>query len=234
MKYLLFLFLLIPTFLYAQFLTVVTENWKPYNYEENGVAKGISTVVVEKILKHAKIKYKLRVLPWARAYMMAQSKKDCLIYTIIRISPRETLFKWVRPLGKGGVTSLYRLKKNTSISFNTLEKAKIYSIVANMSSMDHLWLEFNNFPNIHMSVKPRHSIRMLFAKRVDLLPFNDAVIKDEFESAGYDLNKVTKIMPLFRTPPYFALSLFTSDYILLKLRDSYDELIKSKQISLVD
>lgn len=232
--FMLFIIFLSPVLISAEELKVVTENWRPYNFEENGEIKGVSTKIVKKILAHAGIKYSIDIYPWNRAYDMALHERNVLIYTIIRVAPRENKFKWIRPLGKGGTSSLYRLKKNTHINPKTIEEAKKYDIVANENSMDHIWLEYEGFPNLATPTAVVHSIRMLFKGRIDMIAFDDAVLKYEFESHGFDVNHISRVMPLFKTPPYIALSLATSDEILEKLQKSYDQLIKDKKIDLVN
>ncbi len=211
-------------------LEVVTEEWRPYNYLENNEVKGISTEIVKKVLDRADIKYSIKIYPWSRSYMMAQLKPDVLIYTIIRIPARETGFKWIRPLGKDGLTSLYRLKKNTHINPKTIKEARQYSIVVNKDSMDHLWLKHEGFTKLELPPKVENSINMFFHGRADMIAFDQAVMKEEFSKLGYNVNEVVRIMPLFKTPPYMALSLSTSDTILKKLQTAYDQLLKEKKI----
>jgi polar amino acid transport system substrate-binding protein len=214
-------------------IEVVTENWRPYNFQENNVIKGISTEIVKKVLDHSGIDYTISVYPWNRSYKMALEKKNVLIYTIIRIPEREHLFKWVRPLGKGGVTSLYRLQ-DTKIQIKTVEDAKQFYIVTNLNSMDHIWLTNNGFTHLHTTGAVENAIKMIFKKRVKLIAFDSAVMKKECENLGYNANQLVEVIPLFRTPPYMALNLKASDHILQKLQQSYDQLLKEKKINLVN
>ena len=59
---------------WAQYLEVVTEQYPPYNYEEDGQVKGVGTEVVEEVLKEAGIDYNIKVLPWARALKKAETE----------------------------------------------------------------------------------------------------------------------------------------------------------------
>lgn len=219
----------------AQELTVVTEDWRPYNYREGDEIKGVSTEIVKKVLAQSGIKNTISVLPWARAYDMAQKDPNTMIYTIIRIPQREKLFKWVRPLGNGGTTSLYRLKDKESVNPKTVEEARAFSIVANNDSMDHTWLKDNGFTKLQTPAKVELSLRMFFSgERVDLIAFDDSVIDEEFKKFGFDKSKVVKVLPLFKTPPYMAVSLSTSDELLARLQKAYDELLAGKKIALVN
>ena len=222
------------TALGAENLTVVTEDWHPYNYQAGDEVAGISTAVVKKVLERAGMDYTIDVYPWKRSYKMALEKENCLIYTIIRIEPREKLFKWVRPLGKGGVTSLYRLKRNTHIAPRNLDEAKAYRILANQDSMDHLWLKSKNFPHLETPPTVENAIMMFFKGRADLIAFDSSVMKEEFTKFGFSVDDVVPAMPLFQTPPYMAVSPSTSDAVLLKLQKAFDGLKAEGQIEPVN
>lgn len=233
-----YVFIIIMTFsltsAYSEMLEVVTENWRPYNYEEAGEVKGVSTDIVRKVLDKSGIDYTIHVYPWARAYNMALERKNILIYTIIRIPQREKLFKWICPLGKGGETSLYRLKSEKNLIVNTLADAKKHYIVTNFNSMDHIWLKENGFTKLQIPSAVENSVKMFFGKRARLIAFDSAVMEKECLNAGYDPNDLIKVIPLFETPPYMALSKETSDTILEKLIQVYNHLYKTKKIKLVN
>ncbi|MBF0452297.1 MAG: transporter substrate-binding domain-containing protein [Candidatus Magnetomorum sp.] len=220
-----------PFISYCESLEVVTENWRPYNYEEQGVIKGISSEIVKKVLDRSGLQYTISIYPWSRAYKMALEKENVLIYTIIRIPQRENLFKWVSPLGKGGVTSLYRLKDNTEVHIKTLEDAKKLDIVTNLNSMDHIWLTNNGFTQLYTPAAVENAIKMIFKKRINLIAFDNTVMKKECANFGFDSRELVEVIPLFKTPPYMALSLKTSDSILQQLQRSYNELFKEKKIN---
>lgn len=58
----------------AQTITVVTEEYPPYNFRDaDKKITGMATEVVEAVLKRAKLDYKVDIYPWARAYQMAQT-----------------------------------------------------------------------------------------------------------------------------------------------------------------
>ena len=225
----------------APFLNIVTENWKPYNYEDSDTAhtiKGVSTDIVRKIFSSVGYNevsltksekkdntYNIQVFPWSRSYRMATTQPNVAIYTIIRIDPRENLFKWACPLGKGGVTSLYKLKTNNKIHIITsIEDAKKYNIVANKDSMDETWLTFNKFKNLQTPSRVDTAIKLFEGNHADLIAFDDVVLNDEFKSAGVDPNIVEKVIELFKTPPYLAFSLMTSDSVVEQFKKHCEQI----------
>ncbi len=232
------LFIFIPATIFGQQLTVVTENWKPYNYQDpvTKEIKGVSTAILKQVLNHTKIPYKIKVQPWNRSYHNALNDKNVLIYTIIRTPQREKLFKWVRPFGQGGFSSLYKLRSNKELRLRTLKEAKEFNgnILTNVNSMDHIWLEANGFNNLDISQKVVSSIKKFFAGRAPLIIFNNNNLDEEFASAGFDARDAELVFPLFQTPPYMALSHSTDNEILKKIQNSYDELLAEGKILLID
>ena len=129
---------------------------------------------------------------------------------------------------------MYRLKENEQVNPKTIEDAKNYKILANRDSMDDVWLRYSGFAKLETPTDVSTAIKMFFSKRADMIAFDDAVLKDEFKKAGYDDSGIEKVISLFNTPPYMALSLSTPDEILEKLRTAYDELLKENKIKLVN
>lgn len=214
----LFFMLSIAPSIPAQELKVVTENWRPYNYEEAGEIKGTSTDRVKQILKKTDLKFNISVYPWSRSYDMALNEENILIFTLIRIAPREKLFKWVCQIGKPGKTSLYRIKGNTKVNPKNIEEAKKFSIVTNRDSMDDVWLTFNNFTKLEKPANVTDSINMILGKRAELLSFDEVTLEAELKAAGHTPEELEHVLTLFETPPYLAASLKTSDKILKKIR----------------
>ena len=64
-KFLIFLLMLVKIGMInaEEYIHVVTEDWKPYNYEEDGVVKGSSTEIVQQVLDRAELDYRIGVYP---------------------------------------------------------------------------------------------------------------------------------------------------------------------------
>ena len=79
---------------------IVTENYPPYNYQQNDQQLGLPTDIVKMVMDASGLEYEIQFLPWTRAYNMPLEQDNVLIYTIIRTEERESLFHWVVFLGK--------------------------------------------------------------------------------------------------------------------------------------
>ncbi|WP_349254552.1 MULTISPECIES: transporter substrate-binding domain-containing protein [unclassified Pseudomonas] len=80
---------------YAGPIRIVTEELPPYNMTQDGKMTGMSTEVVQAVLKEVNVQADIQSMPWARAYDLALHDPDVLIYSITRTAEREPLFKWV-------------------------------------------------------------------------------------------------------------------------------------------
>ena len=74
--------MLLVSSVHAVELKVVTEDFPPFNYKERDKITGMSTEVVQEILKEVGIKTKMEVYTLVLSYKMALNNKNVLIYSI--------------------------------------------------------------------------------------------------------------------------------------------------------
>lgn len=82
----------------AQSITFLTEQNPPFNFAQDGKPAGISTDVVNEMIKRAGVKASFEILPWDKAYLRAQTDKETCLYSTARLENRETLFSWIGPI----------------------------------------------------------------------------------------------------------------------------------------
>ena len=83
-------------------LYFVTEEYPPYNYVEDGMIQGIGVDLLRGVIRRMDSTVSsdnIRVLPWSRAYEIAQKENNTAIFATVRLPEREDLFKWAGPLG---------------------------------------------------------------------------------------------------------------------------------------
>jgi len=153
-------------------LTVVTEQWPPYNYlSSSGEVVGSATKIVEQTLQQAKIPYTLNIYPWARAYKTALEQPNVLIYSILKSPEREKLFHWVCPLNTIQY-HFFKLSTRTDIKINSLDDVKKYTLGLIRDSYMHNYLKKNGFlegEHIQVSGNNQANIKLLLAERVEVI-----------------------------------------------------------------
>lgn len=106
--------------------TIVTEEYPPYNYTENGKLTGCCYDLTVEILKRLNLNYPIKMTTWNEAYDLTLFDPKYIIFSINRTQARETLFKWVGPLYKNKWGFFAAADKNLKIeSLKDVEKYKI-------------------------------------------------------------------------------------------------------------
>jgi polar amino acid transport system substrate-binding protein len=106
-------------------LRVVLELSPPHQTMVKGEVAGLTTALVKNILSHAKLDAAFEVYPWARAYKIAATTPNVLIYNMARTPEREGLFQWIGPIGAYRL-ALVKLKKRHDIQINKLDDARTF------------------------------------------------------------------------------------------------------------
>ena len=83
---------------HAADLVAYTEEWAPYNFSANGSVQGISTDILRAACQSEKLDCDIQMVPWARAYKIASSTPNTLVFTTARKPSRESEFLWVGPI----------------------------------------------------------------------------------------------------------------------------------------
>jgi polar amino acid transport system substrate-binding protein len=81
----------------AESLFIVAEHSPPASMKEGNTVTGRETEKIRDMLERLAIPYKIDILPWKRAYTMAQQHARTCVYSTSRTPEREKQFKWVGP-----------------------------------------------------------------------------------------------------------------------------------------
>jgi polar amino acid transport system substrate-binding protein len=218
--------------LYSQMLNIVTEEYPPYNYTQNGKVTGVSTEVVEAVLEVSGLKGKIAVYPWKRAYVMAENDPNTLIYSMGRTPEREAKFKWVGVVAPYDVY-LFSLNSRKDIHIKTLDDAKKYKSGTTQNDAREQYLIKKGFKvgdHIDNSATNAQNLEKLLINRIDLWPIAELVAKQMVKDKGMDpdktLAKSFHITDLSSDGLYMAFSLSTSDEVVKKFKDGLAKIKK--------
>lgn len=189
-------------FAHPERITVVSEEWPPYNYtNEKGEFIGISTEIVKAVLTEAQLEYHIEVYPWNRAFNKARDNKNTLLYTIYRVGDRIDKFQWICPLVKNEGFAVYALAERRDIQLQQLSDAKKFRIGTLRSGGGYDVLKHAGFlegKNMDIATDELANIRKLFKQRVDLIIQEVEPLKlrlKELELPQVAVKKVFSIVP---------------------------------------
>ena len=209
-------------------LTVLTEDWPPFNYKENEKLVGISTDLVIATLARAGFSYKIKMYPWKRAYQSALRTPNTILYTTSRTEVRENLFKWVGPLFPRQII-MYKLKKRADIIIKNLDDLKNYQlgILLGGSVQEYLTLHgFKDEEHYQTVVTEHQNLLKLFKGRVELIPGSEISMAFRMKDMPYRYEDLQKAFVMIDEGGYYiAVNKNTSDQIVERLQTAFDNLI---------
>lgn len=214
-------------------LQIVTEEYPPYNMTQNGKLTGLSTEVVQAVLKEVDLLGDIHVLPWARAYDTALNSENVLIYSIVRSPQREQLFKWV---GVIAPTRWYLISlADRDIQLKDLDEARRYQIATVNNEAGEQFLIAKGFAvgrNLQSGNKYAFNYEKLKMGRVDLWLCTDLNAYYLVRQAGDDpARMLSRALPLPELDSELGLSMAfgpkTPDALVERFRKGLEAIKKN-------
>ncbi len=215
----------------AETLAVVTENWPPYNYEEKGVIKGVSTDIVKAVCREARMDCRIEVLPWARAYQTAMTQKNVMIYTIFRLPGREDSFFWIKMDGLSTRMYLFSPKSRTDIHIDTLEDARQYRTGVTLDTSTHHFLLSMGFVEHENLFPVSYEIFNAFkadpkVRRLDLTTGDRLSLAYWLKTYGFPADYWKEELFLFKEDFYMAFGRASDKDLVSKIQKAFDRISK--------
>jgi len=170
-RLLLFAFLMLPTAAAAQTVSFFTEEYAPFNYRDGKVIKGATVEQVEKVMADIGVDYTLELVPWARAYGMAQTTPMTCVFATAHNGLRDPLFKWIEPLLVD--RNILIKAKNSKVAADDLEDAKKYLVGTWREDYTETTLKEKGFPKLDVASDFNATLRKLLGGRIDMMPISE-------------------------------------------------------------
>ncbi len=214
---------------FGESITVVTEEWPPYTYSENGRVVGVVSEIVRATLDRAGLDYNIETYPWARSYDEAMNNKNVLIYSIFRLPNRDNLFKWIKIEGLTVNMHLFRPKHRPEVKAPTLAAARKYKIGVTRETSTHHFLLSKGFKE-GVNLFPVNSEEQNILKsnpseqRIDLTTGDKLSMARWIKISGFIPDYWEEQVLLFTEDIYMAFGLQTQDVIVEKVRAAFNEI----------
>lgn len=193
----------------------------------NNEVTGAGADLVREVMRRANISFTFSILPWARAYALAEGSGEVMIINLGRTAEREHKFKWVGEI----IPVEYRmvkLKSRKDIQIKTLDDARPLQIGVQNQDICHRYLIGKDFPaaSLQVSAGYEQAFAKLLMARVDLVPRSHIGIRDFCERSPQDCDKIETAYRLneVNTSLYMAFSKQTPDEMVVRARKAYEEI----------
>ena len=210
-------------------VSVVTEEWAPYNYSEDGEPKGFSVEIVRAIAQRVNADIDIQLLPTMRAKASLESNKRTMLITMLRTPERESRYKWIGPLGDSSI--YFYKRKDNPLEVSTLEDArKVRSICSRHGTLMTSRLLAAGFTNVETGASDGTALyRMLIFGRCDLAISDSPLgVIHLLKQMNYPPDAVVQTpVKLITSPLYIACSKDISDAEIARWQAALDQLKSS-------
>jgi polar amino acid transport system substrate-binding protein len=141
---------------------------------QDGRVTGMSTEVVQAVLKEIGVEASIQPMPWARAYELALNESNVLIYSIARTPARAPLFQWIGAIAPTQ-WYIYSLAERP-VKLNSLADAHGHQIATVNQDVGEQYLVSKGFrigKELQSSNKYEHNYRKLKVDHVELWISNE-------------------------------------------------------------
>ena len=165
------------------------QDYPPFTYvDETSKNSGLVADLVTKLFAKLKAKKTIdnvEVVNFARGVAQITAEPETAFFTLVRLPERESLFKWVGPVGMNRPIIL--AKKSQNIKINSIEDLKKYTIGAKRKASIESILKKLGVEDKSLALvgADEESMKKFEAGRTDLIAINDLV--------GYFLMKKMKM-----------------------------------------
>lgn len=208
-------------------IRVITSFYEPYSYAEEGVAQGIAVNQVRKILAQLHFFPPITVYPWARAYNIALSTPNILIFSMARTPEREKDFHWIGPV-IGFDVHLFKHKDRDDIKVEQLSDLKNYSIGTLRKDVKGIYLKKHGVTTNELTSEET-GIKLIMNNRLDMLPADMNATRYRLEKMGLSPDTLQSAYHLtdISHPLYLAFSRQTALETVTAFREAYQRAFPS-------
>jgi len=216
-------------------LTLLTENFPPYNFAADGKnfareagLKGIAVDLVRAMCQRAGIPYSMTLrFPWERIYGTALSQADSGVFVTARLPEREALFKWVGPLGPDDWVLLGR--PDSHLQLRSLEDARKQKLRIGAYKGDAIaesLAEQGFEPDL--ALRDQENVQRLLQGEIDVWATGDPT--GRYLARQQNVTGLKTLLRFHNGELFLALNKQTPDEVVQKLQQALDELRQGGEV----
>ncbi|MCD8521421.1 MAG: transporter substrate-binding domain-containing protein [Saccharospirillaceae bacterium] len=190
-------------------LKYITESYPPYNFKEGDKLQGIAVdlLVAATVAAGDPLSVdSIRVLPWPRAYMLAQKEAGTVLFSTTRTEQREPLFQWVGPIASTRVVLMAR--KADNIVINNADDISRYMVGAILDDIGEQLLKSAGVADSAIKIIPSADAlaKMLGAGRIQLWAYEENVARWYIKQSKLDNTQFEVVHVLKESDLYYTLN----------------------------
>ncbi|KAA8675688.1 transporter substrate-binding domain-containing protein [Vibrio gigantis] len=170
-------------------LLLATQEWFPYQYQENGQMKGPGIERVKCVMRVIDQPYQLTMTKWDRAQLMTEVGSQHGFFLASRNSKRDEYADYSVPLDQQN-WSWFSLSDSTELD-NAMFKSQV-EVAALFGSNKWFWLQKNGYRVSKKPRTPKALIELMLNGEVGAVLGNDAVIDETIKKMGISYRAISR------------------------------------------
>ncbi len=212
-------------------LNYLTEEWAPFNYQDNGNVTGISVEILEAVFRNTGVnrsQVNVRIVPLEEGFQIAQNNTSTVLFSIVRTPERESLYKWAGPFTKASFVLYAPMSRNITIS--SPEDLNKYRIGVVKSSIENNLLTSQgvNASQIVNGKNPEDLLRMLEESQIDLWATGDLAGRHQMLQTATDPNAYEIVYTLKEDDLYYIFSKDVPDTLVNAFQQALENVRNQK------
>ena len=183
------------------------------SYQEDGVPKGYGVTLVQRLAEKLGETANIEVLPWARAYAVAQSDPNILLFATSQNQQRNRQFDFVGPIATTRV-SIYAKTTDDITPSSVAELDTLGSIGVYRGSLGESILNDLGVENLTVASFPQQSARQLKHDRIRFWCQADLAVARLLAEVNMGIEEVSPVFELAQIDLYLAFSKGTSPEVV--------------------
>jgi polar amino acid transport system substrate-binding protein len=202
---------------------LLSEEFPPINFSQEGVPKGLAVEIVQEIQRRLGQKQNIEFMPWARAFREVKGPGKVALFSMARTPEREKQFKWVGPIVTF-YSSIYAPAKNGMRlrSMEDAKRAQAVLVVRDWFTAEEL--KTLGFQNLLPVTDPVTAIKMLLAKRAPFYATERLSMPQIMAKAGISEDALEIVYSYASSEGYIAFSTDTPDAEIKAWSDKLQEM----------
>lgn len=201
----------------------ITENYKPFNYQEGSELKGLAPDILRHICSDLNIPFEVTVLSWDEGYQTALKNNNAVLFSTVLNSQRKDLFKWAGPIAS--VNWEFYSPSPAKIKLSSLEDAKAVKKIGVIKDYAiEQYLADEGFTNLSYVSNNIEAFDKLLKGEIDLFPSDMITAEAALKSMERTIWSVTPLMTILTDLVYFAFNKEIPDQVVNDFQNGINKL----------
>ncbi len=208
-----------------------TEYFPPFNFDEDGTKYGVSVEILDEIFKKMNVNLSgqdVTIAEWSQAFQATLDTENTMLFSTVRNTERESLFKWVGPIAPHKEILIALKSRNVVINNQgEISNFKI-GVIEGYSSIQLLESFGVGLSDLSIVKNVNELYSLLDNGTVDCIAYSEIahgliVNALQLGNDNYETSYVMSVSEL-----YYAFNKNTSDDIINYFQETLNELVNNK------